>query len=108
MSIQLAAPIAGYFEAANRGDAAALADLFTPGAIVRDEGQTYIGRAAIEGWSADTSKKYRPVSEQLAVAERDGRIVVTNRVSGNFPGSPIELTATFTLEGERISELAFG
>jgi hypothetical protein len=41
----------------------------------------------------------------MAVAEKDGKTIVTNRLIGNFPGSPIELEFIFTLDGNKITSL---
>ena len=38
-------------------------------------------------------------------AQKDGKIIVTNRLTGNFPGSPIELEFVFTLDGDKIAAL---
>jgi hypothetical protein len=48
MSIDLPAPIAIYIAAENRGDAEALGQCFAEHALVRDEGQTIEGLAAIK------------------------------------------------------------
>jgi len=40
-----------------------------------------------------------------AVAQKDGKTIVTNRLTGNFPGSPIELEFVFTLDGDKIKSL---
>ena len=37
--------------------------------------------------------------------QKDGKTIVTNRLTGNFPGSPIELEFVFTLEGDKIVSL---
>jgi len=39
------------------------------------------------------------------VSTRDGKVVVTGRVSGNFPGSPITLDHIFEIEGGKIVSL---
>ena len=43
--------------------------------------------------------------EPLASVHKDGKTVVTNRLSGNFPGSPIELQFIFELDGNKIASL---
>ena len=58
MSIQLPDPIDRYVQIANSGAAEAALECFAPDAIVRDEGQTYEGVAAIKKWMAATKKKY--------------------------------------------------
>lgn len=102
---KLPTPIALYVEAENRGETEALAQCFAEDAVVRDEGQTIEGLAAIKQWKAETRKKYQHTIEPLAVVQRDGKTIVTNRLSGNFPGSPIELEFVFTLDGDKIVSL---
>jgi ketosteroid isomerase-like protein len=98
-------PIALYVAAENRGDAEALAQCFAEDAVVRDERQTIEGLAAIKKWKAETKKKYQHTIEPLACTQKDGKTVVTNRLTGNFPGSPIELEFVFTLDGDKIASL---
>ncbi len=62
-------------------------------------------RAEIKKWKAETKKKYQHTVDPLNVSEKDGRFIVTNRLTGNFPGSPIELEFVFTLDGDKIVSL---
>lgn len=98
--------IARYFNAANAGliDEASLC--FSPDASVVDEGHTHTGSRLIHMWIGSVTKKYHPQVEVLRIGESDGTITVAGRVSGNFPGSPVELDYQFTLEGETISNLS--
>jgi ketosteroid isomerase-like protein len=105
MSIDLPTPIALYVAAENRGDADALAKCFAEDAVVRDEGRTIKGLDAIKRWKTETTKKYRHTVEPLASVQKDGKIIVTNRLTGNFPGSPIELRFIFELDGDKIASL---
>jgi ketosteroid isomerase-like protein len=105
MSIDLPAPIAIYTAAENRGDAKALAQCFAEHAVVRDEGQTIEGLAAIKRWKAETRKKYQHTIEPLASTQKEGKTIVTNRLTGNFPGSPIELQFIFRLDSDKIVSL---
>ena len=105
MSVDLPTPIAIYIAAENRGDVEALAQCFAEDAVVRDEDKTIEGLAAIKQWKAETRKKYQHTVEPLASTQKDGRTVVTNRLTGNFPGSPIELEFVFTLDGDKIVSL---
>ena len=105
MSVDLPTPIAIYIEAENRGDTEALAECFAEDAVVRDEDRTIEGLAAIKQWKAETKRKYQHTVEPLALVQKDGRIIVTNRLTGNFPGSPIELEFVFTLDGDKIVSL---
>lgn len=105
MFVDLPTPIALYIDSENRGDTTALAQCFAEDAVVRDEGQTIEGLAAIKHWKAETKKKYQHTVEPLASAQKDDKIVVTNRLTGNFPGSPIDLEFVFSLDGDKIVSL---
>ena len=98
-------PIAGYIAAANAQDNDAVTETFSDDAIVRDEGQIRNGIAAIRQWAMEVSKKYRPIVEALDVAQTRSKTILKVRVSGNFPGSPIDLHYVFTLAGEKIARL---
>jgi len=105
MSVDLPTLIATYVAAENRGDMETLSQCFAEHAVVRDEGQTIAGLDAIKRWKAETKRKYRHTIEPLASAQRDGKTIVTNRVTGNFPGSPIDLQFIFEIDGDRIVSL---
>ena len=104
MTLNLPKPIAAYFTA-DKGDSEAVSQCFTDNAVVKDEGHTYHGRAAIKQWKADASTKYQYTSEPFACEQKDGKIVVTSRLTGNFPGSPVDLRFFFELEGDKIASL---
>src|SRR6267378_3082828 len=105
MSLELPTPIAIYIAAENSRDVEALDRCFAKDAVVRDEGQTIEGLAAIKQWKAETAKKYQHTIEPLASVQKDDRTIVTNRLTGDFPGSPIELEFVFTLDGDKIASL---
>ena len=105
MPADLPTPIAIYIVAENRDDVEALAQCFSEDAVVRDEDRTIQGLAAIKQWKAETRKKYQHTVEPLASVQKDGKTIVTNRLTGNFPGSPIELEFVFTLDREKIAAL---
>jgi hypothetical protein len=105
MSVHLPKAIERFMSSENAHDADSLAACFPPDATVRDEGRTRKGLTEIAAWRRETTEKYRHTVEPLAVAERDEKIVVTSRVSGNFPGSPITLDFVFRLEHGKISSL---
>ena len=104
MPLELPGPIAAYF-AADKKDGAAVARCFTEAAVVKDEGRTYRGRAAIRQWKEDASTRYQYTSQPFACEQRDGAVVVTSRLTGNFPGSPVNLRFFFVLEGDTIASL---
>jgi len=103
-SFNLPKPIAAYF-AADKADGEAVSRCFTENAVVKDEGHTHKGRAAIKEWKTDASAKYEYTSEPFACEERDGKTVVTSHLVGNFPGSPVDLRYFFHLEGDKIASL---
>jgi len=105
MPSQLAKPIEIFMSSENTHDTEALADCFTADATVKDEGQTIKGLKAIKTWRLETAKKYQHSVEPVATAAREGKTVVTTKLTGNFPGSPVTLDFVFTLEGNRIAAL---
>lgn len=98
-------PIAVYVAAENSGDANLFDRCFAQNATVRDENETHTGLAAIKSWKAEAKRKYQHTVDPLRLIEQDGKFIVTNRLTGNFPGSPIELDFVFTLEGDKIVSL---
>lgn len=105
MSIDLPEVIDAYFSADKKGNAQAISECFTPDAVVVDEGNTYTGRDAIRQWMANVSTKYTYTVELFALAEEGGRTIITSRLVGNFPGSPVDLRYFFALKDGMIAEL---
>src|SRR5437762_1594307 len=97
--------IAEYFRASSDRDYVALTALFRNDASVEDEGRTHTGIDAIRKWVENTQAEYSFELEPLSSKDEEGTTVVSCRVSGGFPGSPIELRFRFTLKGERIASL---
>ena len=104
MTLDLPTPVANYFSA-DTSDSEAVAQCFTENAVVKDEGRTFKGRAAIRQWKADASAKYQYTSEPFVCERRGGQVIVTSRLTGNFPGSPVNLRYFFKLEGDKIESL---
>jgi len=105
MSIKLPVALETYFGSENTHDTSAIERCFAPDATVSDEGRSIKGIAEIRAWRVETGEKYHHSVEPLAVSSRDGKVVVTGRVSGNFPGSPIKLEHIFEIEGGKIISL---
>jgi len=78
---------------------------FADHAVVRDEGRTFEGVAHIKRWMRDAKAKYQHTVEPLACAQKGDKTIVTNRLTGNFPGSPIDLRFIFGLDGNKIVSL---
>ena len=102
--LNLPEPIGAYYAADRRG-AHAVARCFTNDGIVVDERKTHAGLAAIEAWKTETSAQYSYITEPFAMEKKDHEYVVTSRVTGDFPGSPIDLRYIFTLERGKIASL---
>lgn len=103
-TLNLPAPIAAYFRAdARNGRAVALC--FTRQGVVLDEGQTHEGRAAIEAWKTDASRRFTYTTRPQSLERDADRLVVIGQVSGDFPGSPVDLRYVFMLEGGKIASL---
>jgi hypothetical protein len=97
-------PIAAYF-AADKKTPEAVARCFTAQAVVKDEGRTYTGLDAIEAWKAAASSRYTYTTEPFALDREPGFQVVRARLTGSFPGSPVDLRYRFALERGLISSL---
>ncbi len=97
--------ITAYWNAANAGRIDEAAACFAADAVVHDESRIHQGPAAIRGWIEETTQQYQPMVEPLGIEEKDGHHLVTARVSGNFPGSPVELDYAFTLREGHILRL---
>ncbi|MEW4453015.1 nuclear transport factor 2 family protein [Bremerella sp. JC817] len=104
MTATLPQPIKNYFTA-DASDGATIVNCFTDNAVVKDEGQTHIGPEAIQQWKENASAKYDYTCQPLSSEQQDGKVVVTCRLTGNFPGSPADLRFRFELEGDRITSL---
>jgi hypothetical protein len=97
-------PIAAYF-AADQHSADAIVRCFTTQAVVKDEGHTYTGLEAIKAWKAAASAAYTYTSEPFAMEQKDSSCIVASRVTGNFPGSPVDLRYRFRLDRGLIASL---
>jgi SnoaL-like domain len=102
--VTLPEPIATYFITDKR-NVEAIGGCFTEDAVVKDEGHTYTGVAAIKQWKVESATKYNYTSVPLALERRDGMVIVTSRLTGNFPGSPVDLRFFFRLERGKIASL---
>ena len=103
-TLNLPEPIAAYF-AADQQSPDAIARCFTTQAVVKDEGHTYTGLEAIKAWKAAASTEYTYTSRTLRAGAEGGFCIVTSRVTGNFPGSPVDLRYRFRLERGLIASL---
>ena len=103
-SLNLPKPIVAYFNAEKSG-AGAVCQCFSENAVVKDEARTYNGQAAIKQWRAEVAAKYEYTSNPFACEVKDGKTIVTSRLTGNFPGSPVDLRFFFEYQGDKIASL---
>ena len=108
MAINVSTAVERYLAADAALDADALAKCFDEDAVVRDEGGEYRGRGAIAAWNEDAHRKYGYTLEPLT-AENDGRDTrLRVRLTGPFPGSPVEIDYLFSVRGDQILTLTIG
>ncbi|RDV03990.1 nuclear transport factor 2 family protein [Undibacter mobilis] len=100
--------VADYIAATNAHDTKAIVAAFAETGAVHDEGKLHRGRDAIASWADHTVANYRMTMTPLAATEADGQTVVKARVSGTFPGSPLDLTFNFIFGADGIRELKVG
>ena len=107
MPFELPSPIAAYFGADNKSDPTgeAVAGCFSEDGVVVDEGNTYRGVEAIKRWKAESSVRFTYTCEPIAIEEKAGRTAVTCRLTGTFPGSPLDLRFVFELKKNKIAFL---
>lgn len=110
--IELPPAIEQYFAAANSRDAIGFAAAFADDAEVRDEGQLYRGREQIRQWRELVQRKYTVTASPHSLVQRDGRVVVTALVEGDFPKAglpdPLHLEYRFGLRQGLVETLEIG
>jgi ketosteroid isomerase-like protein len=89
--MKLPAIIAELVNAQNSQDSVAYADCFTTDAIVFDEGHDHHSKEEIKAWIKSANAEYQASMEPIEYSESDGHAVLTAKISGTFPGSPIVL-----------------
>ncbi|HKV60328.1 MAG TPA: nuclear transport factor 2 family protein [Candidatus Acidoferrum sp.] len=105
MALDMPKPVAEYLAAEEAKDADALSRCFTEDGIVHDEGQDYHGRDSIHQWKQAADAKYRYVLRAVSVQMFGDLVTVRARLTGKFPGSPLELDHIFKLSNNKIVSL---
>jgi SnoaL-like domain len=105
MPIELPPAISLYISASNRNAPQDVKKCFTDDAVVRDESKTVHGTDELQQWMTDTKAKYQHTIEPLYLRQEGEAIIVTCRLTGDFPGSPIEIPFKFALSGSKIASL---
>ena len=73
------------------------AGLFTPDAVVIDDGGRNEGAEAIAGWVANSSTEFDYTVTRIGQVVDDTRPEVLVRLDGNFPGGTFTLRNRFVL-----------
>ena len=97
--------IRAYVQATNERDNDAFGALFTKDAIVHDEGQEHRGVAAIQKWLAATVRKYAFTLTLIDFSQERDKAILSGRMEGNFPGSPLSARFGFVLREGKIAKL---
>ncbi len=105
MPLKVPQAVAAYLAAEAAKDAEKLAFCFAEYGVVHDEGRDHHGRDAIQQWKEEADTKYQYVLEPLDVSVTGDIVRLRARLTGDFPGSPIELDHIFTLANDKIASL---
>jgi hypothetical protein len=106
MPTRLPSVIQSYLDAATAPNYDALVACFTHDAIVVDDGRAYRGHAQIRAWRESLAAAFDYTVEVIeVVSSGPSSYVVTARVAGAFPGSPVDLRYQFTVVDGLISRL---
>jgi uncharacterized protein (TIGR02246 family) len=106
MSASVPSVIDRYFAADATRDIDAIVALFTPDAVVVDEGQTRRGTTQIEEWQRGAASRYDYTTTVLHTQQTGPDSTrVTGRLDGNFPGGTAQLNFDFTVDDDLISRL---
>lgn len=107
---ELPPPIDALVEATNAHDTEAFLATFAEDAVLTDEGKNYRGAAEIKEWSDRQYIGNQVTLDVTGVDYRDGKIVVTAKVDGNFPKAglpdPFTMDLHFAVEKSKISALS--
>ena len=105
MALDVPRPVARYLAAEAAKDAEAISCCFTEDGSVCDEGRDYRGRDSIRQWKQGVDTKYRYVLRPIDVQTHGDKVTVRARLTGEFPGSPVELDNLFKLSNNKIASL---
>jgi ketosteroid isomerase-like protein len=105
MAIDVPEPVAAYLAAEEAKDADALSRCFTEDGTVHDERRDYRGRNSIRQWKQEVDRKYRYALQTVNAQTHGDKVTVRARITGEFPGSPVELDHIFKLSNGKIASL---
>ncbi|MFE4607423.1 nuclear transport factor 2 family protein [Streptomyces niveus] len=98
--------ITRYLKAHRAHDTATAVMAFTREATVIDDGHTYEGTEAIEGWLGRSATEFTYTSHLVSAQQADAtHYIATLHLEGDFPGGTIDLRYQFTLRDDLIEHL---
>jgi len=97
--------LVAYLNSEATTDVESLANCFAADAVVHDEGRAIRGVDAIKAWKKDAKTKYQYTVKPLDAVQDQATVTMRARLSGTFPGSPIEVTYRFVLVNDKIALL---
>jgi hypothetical protein len=106
--MKLPPAIQAYFDADTDTVGLAPITAFATDAIVKDEGKTLVGHAAVAEWWRAAKAHYEATSQPREISGSGERFTVRAEVTGTFPGSPAMLSFIFTLKKNEIATLEIG
>jgi hypothetical protein len=98
-------PVVPYLAAEEAKNAQALSRCFAEDGTAHDGGQDYHGRSAIQRWKEEADAKYRYILEPISARTEGETTTVLARLTGDFPGSPVDLNHIFTISHDKIVSL---
>lgn len=107
MTIELPKPIADYVAANARLDVDGMLRPFAPDAVVRDGGigKRFVGLAELRTLFEEEVLPVKAIFKPDTVRREGGKLVVEGPAHGDFPGSPVRFTYSFTLRDDAITAL---
>jgi hypothetical protein len=101
--------IEAFIRATNKHETDEFLAAMTDDAVITDEGQSYRGITAIKEWSDEKYIGAKVTLKPVGAVDRDGKIVVTVEVDGNFDKTglpdPFLMDFHFTVNDSRIAAI---
>jgi hypothetical protein len=106
MSTPLPDVVSRYSARDKERDIESIVGLFADDATVIDEGEERHGTTEIRAWQTGAASKYTYTTEIIGTEVlAPDRVVVTGRLTGNFPGGTVDLKWDFSINGQQITRL---
>ena len=89
-----------FVDTSNARDVDGFVACFAADAVVHDEGRTHTGIDELRKWKQDSEDEYTYTIEPTGLDQRNGQTILSGTMTGNFPGSPVDLTYEFTISAD--------